>query len=259
MERYIAAAAVRRDQAALVGFPKLDGLLRGEWHPQAVRESLGLSPDLETVLYAPTFSMASSLHLAGEAIIETVLDSGRSVIVKLHDRSLEIDPERTGGIDWPARLRRFERHPRYALARGADVSPLLAAADVLVTDHSTVGFEFALLDRPIVVYDAPDLKRVARISDGKWALLRSMADVVATPADLRSAMDRALADPGRLADARHAARALFAHAGHATERALSEVYGLLELPPPADSLVADPAHTGAAASVRRAPRLEVHG
>jgi hypothetical protein len=257
MERYIAAAAIRREQAALIGFPKLDGLLRGDWHPEVVRESLGLPPDLETVLYAPTFSVASSLHLAGEAIIEALLDSGRSVIVKLHDRSLGVDPDRTAGIDWMARLSRFERHPRYALARGADVTPLFAAADVLVTDHSTVGFEFALLDRPIVVYDAPDLKRVARISDDKWALLRSMADVVATPADLRRAMDRALADPGRLADARRAARALFAHAGHATERALSEVYGLLELPPP--DLVAAPARAGTAASVRRDPPLEVHG
>ena len=44
-----------------------------------------------------------------------------------------------------------------------DITPLLAAADLLVTDHSTVGFEFALLDRPLIVFDAPDLRAAARI------------------------------------------------------------------------------------------------
>ena len=38
----------------------------------------------------------------------------------------------------------------------------------MVTDHSTIGFEFCLLDRPLVVFDAPDLTR-ARINPEQFA------------------------------------------------------------------------------------------
>lgn len=264
MARYLAAGAVRPDQAVLVGFPRLDALLRGDWSRGDVVASLGLAPQLDTVLYAPTFSTASSLHLAGESIVETLLASGRNVIVKLHDRSIGVDPARTGGIDWMDRLARFDAHPRCVVARGADITPLLAAADLLVTDHSTAGFEFALLDRPLVVYDAPALQTAARISPDKWMLLRSMAEVVHTVADLPAAVDRAFADPGAMSGARQAARSLFAHPGHATERALAAVYDLLELVPPPDLAVVAPAHHASAtrtttASTRRDPPVHAHG
>jgi CDP-glycerol glycerophosphotransferase (TagB/SpsB family) len=230
LERYVRSGVVAPDRAVLVGFPKIDDLVNGAWPAKDVRASFALSPSLETVVYAPTFSTASSLHLAGEAIVAALLETGRNVIVKLHDRSMVPHYRHTAGVDWPARLRRFEGHPRYALAREADAGRCLAAADLLVTDHSTVGFEFALLDRPIVVYDTPALKAAARIDDEKWALLRSMADVVASPRELRAAVDDALADPAKLREARRRAGALFAHAGSATARALDVVYELLDLP-----------------------------
>jgi CDP-glycerol glycerophosphotransferase (TagB/SpsB family) len=154
------------------------------------------------------------------------------VIVKLHDRSMVPHSTYTDDIDWPAELRRFERHPRFALARAADAGPFLSAADVLVTDHSTVGFEFALLDRPIVVYDVPELKRAARIDDEKWDLLRAMSDVVDSPATLRAAVLSSLADPSRLQEARRPAQVLFAYPGSATPRAMAVIYDLLEMEQP---------------------------
>jgi hypothetical protein len=231
MERYLASGLVQPGQAVLVGYPKGDDLVNGRWDANAVRASLGLPVATHTILYAPTFSTANSLHLAGEAMISTLLDSGRNVIVKLHDRSMVPHPTYTGGIDWPARLARFEPHPRFALARGADAGPFLAAADLLVTDHSTVGFEFALLDRPIVVFDSPRLREAARIDEDKWTRLRSMADVAATPGELRSAVEQGFAAPERHRQARRLAHELFAYAGSATSRALNTVYALLDLEP----------------------------
>jgi CDP-Glycerol:Poly(glycerophosphate) glycerophosphotransferase len=233
MQRYLTSGIIRTDQAVLVGFPKLDALVNGAWNPASVRQSLGLSPTVETVLYAPTFSTANSLHLAGEAIVRALLETGRNVIVKLHDRSATPHPKYTDGIDWPARLAAFESSPRFALARRADIGPLLSAANLLVTDHSTVGFEFALLDRPIVVYDAPDLQAAARIDAARWAQLRSMADVVSSPEALAPAVDTALAAPALKHEARRSAHALFANAGRATEVALDVVYELLEVKRPA--------------------------
>jgi hypothetical protein len=94
-----------------------------------------------------------------------------------------------------------------------------------------VGFEFALLDRPLVVYDAPLLREAARIDADKWALLRSMAEVVTSPEELTRAVDLAFTAPTRRHAERQQARALFAHAGSATGRAMRVVYELLELTP----------------------------
>lgn len=232
LRRYVDAGMVPADRAALVGFPKIDDLVNGRWSAPAVRAELGLDPGLETVLYAPTFSPASSLHLAGEAIVETLLGTGRNVIVKLHERSTVPHPKYTANVDWMARLARFAGQPRYAYATGAHAGPYLAAADLLITDHSTVGFEFALLDRPLVVFDAPELLQFARINPEKWRQLRAMADVAHGVDELPGIVWNALHHPARHRAARRATTAaLFAHAGQATERALAVVYELLELQP----------------------------
>ena len=229
MRRYVDAGLVGEDRAALVGFPKTDALVNGRWSPGDVRTKLSLDSGRPTVLYAPTFSPASSLHVAGEAIIDSLLEAGLNVIVKLHDRSLVPHPRFTAGENWPERLARFIGRPRYAFATGADSGPYLAAADLLVTDHSTVGFEFALLDRPIVVFDSPGLLATARIAPERWNQLRAMADVVTSARDLPAAVSHALAFPSRHAELRgETARAVFAHAGDAGPRALRIVRELLE-------------------------------
>jgi CDP-glycerol glycerophosphotransferase (TagB/SpsB family) len=234
LRRYVDGGLVPADHAALVGFPKIDDLVNGRWSARDVRTELGFDPARETVLYAPTFSPASSLHLAGEAIIESLLATGRNVIVKLHERSTVPHPKYTADVDWMARLARFRGHPRYAYAAGAHAGPYLAAADLLVTDHSTIGFEFALLDRPIVVFDAPDLLHFARINAEKWHQLRGMADIAPNVTELSGVVTRALAHPARHAAARRAAtESLFAFAGRATDRALAVIYDLLDLQPAA--------------------------
>lgn len=242
-QRYLDAGLVRPDQAVLVGFPKLDDLINGAWPAAATRSSLGLDPARATVLLAPTFSTANALHQAGETLVGALLETGANVIVKLHDRTRTPSVRYTNGVDWPERLRTaFGASPRFALADGADAGPYLAAADVLVTDHSTVGFEFALLDRPIVVYDAPRLQAAARIDPGKWNLLRSMADVVDTPDTLRQAVTAALRAPDTRRQARRAARDLFAYPGEAAGRATALVYELLDLTPVSETAPHDALH-----------------
>ena len=233
MSRYLSAGIVTPSQAALVGYPKLDALVRGAFQPATVRRSLGLDPLRPTVLFAPTWSTASALHVAGEAIIEALLDADFNVIAKLHDRSLQTSERFTGGIDWRVRLSRFatsSTDARFALAEGVDSSPYLAAADAMVTDHSSIGFEYCTLDRPLIVFDVPDLPRVARINPEKIALLRSAATVTRTPADVVEAVRSELAAPARLGETRRRVAAeMFFEPGTATDRALHICYDLLEL------------------------------
>ena len=189
-----------------------------------------LDASKSTVIFAPTFSTASVLHDAGEEIIETLLGSGCNVIAKLHDRSLDADPRYSGGIDWRERFGRFSG-PRFLMARGGDSTPFVLASDVMVTDHSSIGFEFCAADRPIVVFDAPGLVESARINPEKVALLRSAAAVVSTTGELAEAIGDALAMPHlRSAERRRAVEEVFFRPGTATERALHLVYELLSLP-----------------------------
>jgi len=232
MEKYAALGILKPGAAVLVGFPKLDALVNGRIDGAAVRAGLGLEAARRTALYAPTWSSASSLNMAGETIVESLADAGFNVIIKPHDLSFDLGEKYSGGVDWRARLRAIERPGRIVVVQHADSSPLLAASDVLVTDHSSIGFEFCLLDRPIVIIDAPDLPRVARINPERIALLRSAARVVRDPSAVGTTAVDELAHAGaRSADRGAICRASFFEPGTATERAVAVAYDLLMLEP----------------------------
>ena len=240
LKRYVDAGIVAADRAALVGFPKADALATARVSPAAAASALGLDGDRQTIIYAPTFSPASSLHSHGETIVEALLGAGWNVIAKLHDRSFDTDAKYTDGIDWRSRLSRFASSRRFLLADRGDSTPYLLASSVMVTDHSSVGFEFFVLDRPLVVFDAPDLATSARINPAKVALLRSAAAVVTTIRDLDAAVRAELHAPARRAAARrHAANKVFYDPGQATSRAVALVYDLLGLSPCAISQQSD--------------------
>jgi hypothetical protein len=228
MQRYLEAGVVTAVQAALVGYPKLDALASGAIDGGAVRDALGLSRGRSTVLYAPTYSPASSLHLAGEEIVRGLASAGFNVIVKLHDRSLDLHPRYTAGIDWRARMRALEEPGRVAYVEAPDASPYLAAADMMVTDHSSVGFEYLVLDRPLLVFDTPGLIDAARINPDKVSLLRSTARVAGSVDALVAAAVAEAAAPGRLSTVRRrVASEMFHEPGGATGRAIALIRELL--------------------------------
>jgi hypothetical protein len=228
MQRYLEAGVVTAAQAALVGYPKLDALASGAVDGAAVRDALGLIRGRSTALYAPTYSPASSLHIAGEEIILGLASAGFNVIVKLHDRSLDLDSRYTAGIDWRRRMRALEIPGRVAYVEAPDASPYLAAADIVVTDHSSVGFEYLVLDRPLLVFDTPGLIEAARINPDKVALLRSAARVAGSVDALVATALEEVAAPGRLSTARRrVAGDMFYEPGGATGRAIALIRELL--------------------------------
>ena len=233
LEAYVAAGLVAEGRAALVGYPKIDALVHAAGDARAATAALGLDPAAPTAIFAPTFSPASALNAAGDGIIQTLLDAGCNVIAKLHDRSLDPDPRYSGGVDWRARLARFAG-PRFLMASGGDSNPYVLASSLMVTDHSSIGFEFCALDRPLVVFDVPQLLEAARVNPDKVALLRSAALVVSTLPELAAAVQQALADPAsRRLERQRAAAEVFHLPGGATMRALRLIYEMLQLPPAA--------------------------
>ena len=232
LTRYVKAGIVTPGRAALIGYPKADALANQRTTSSTAAASFGLDPSRATVVYAPTFSPASSLHSDGEGIIQALLDADWNVIVKLHDRSFDPDPKYSAGVDWRSRLQRFARSRRFMLADSGDSTRYVLAGDLLITDHSSIGFEFCVLDRPVVVFDAPELIEAARINPDKAALLRSAATVVSSVDQLPQTVRAELSHPGRLAAERaRVARQVFHQPGTATQRAVTLVYDMLELKP----------------------------
>ncbi len=124
------------------GWPRVDRFFDGSVDVEVVREPYNLSAG-PTLLYAPTFS--PSLTSAGE-LFRTLEDmeaaTDWNVLIKFHplmDRTL-VQRYRT----------RFGASRRMHVVEDDDVTPVMMAADALVSDTSSVVYEFLLLDKPVV-------------------------------------------------------------------------------------------------------------
>ncbi|MFE3664857.1 CDP-glycerol glycerophosphotransferase family protein [Streptomyces sp. NPDC059164] len=145
------------DRLLRTGYPRNDTLIaertRAETEGRLPRPplaaALGLDDHKKTVLYAPTFrggpgkQRKSRLLLDVREFAERFGDD-HTLLVRAHyleSARLPVCP--------PGSVVDVSRHH--------DVSELLAISDVLVTDYSSIMFDFALLDRPVVLF-APDLE-----------------------------------------------------------------------------------------------------
>jgi len=237
LRSFVEAGAIDADSPAIrmIGLPKTDALVNGTWTREAVLDVLGLDPSLPTILYAPTWSPASSLNAMGVELVTRLMDAWSGVvnlIVKLHDRSRDLRVRYSGGVDWIAALEPPLLGRTGAIAPGHDITPYLAATDLMVTDHSSAGFEFLLRDRPIVRIHRPRLIEHANIHPEYVSLLDSVSDSAATVNEVLAAIERALALPDRLSETRRAvAASLFYRPGGATTRAVRQLYDAIELDP----------------------------
>ena len=233
LKNFIASGAVDPDSPAirLVGMPKSDCLVDGSLQRDAVLASHGMDPARPTVLYAPTWTRFSSLVAMGEDIVARLVDAGYRVLVKLHDKSLDRSSfQNSGGVDWVGRLDPILARGEGHLISASDACPWLVAADVLVTDHSSIGFEYLLLDRPLVRIEMPELIRSTAIAQEYVELLAAASTTVHDAAGVLAAVEGAMSSGMDLSQTRREVAAELFHApGRATRRALEELYELMEL------------------------------
>ncbi|MEV4637809.1 bifunctional glycosyltransferase family 2 protein/CDP-glycerol:glycerophosphate glycerophosphotransferase [Actinoplanes sp. NPDC049548] len=146
-----------RHETLEVGYPRNDRLATATpADTAAVREKLGIRPHERAVLYTPTHREWLPLGrqvLDLEAFADTL---GPDTVLLVRAHYFYVSAEQ------PAQARR---------GRIVDVSAypvvedLYLAADVMMTDYSSAMFDFAVLDRPLVIY-APD-----------WAAYRELRGV----------------------------------------------------------------------------------
>ncbi|MEV6118538.1 CDP-glycerol glycerophosphotransferase family protein [Streptomyces sp. NPDC052109] len=129
------------------GSPRNDVLVNGG--PSDFRERHGIPTDHTVVLYAPTrrdYRRSGHVDRIDLARFAADLGEGHTLVVRLHP-SLAQGPARGMGLAELAR--------RGIVVDATDeprLADVLLAADALVTDYSSVMFDYADLDRPIVVH-----------------------------------------------------------------------------------------------------------
>jgi CDP-Glycerol:Poly(glycerophosphate) glycerophosphotransferase len=234
LNNFIAAGAIDDDSPAicLVGMPKADCLVDGSLQRDNILQSLGLDPSRRTVLYAPTWTPYASLNAMGEELVQQLGRAGFCVIVKLHDHSRDPDPRNSGGVDWVARLTPILHSSGGHLAARGTIAPYLVAADVMISDHSSAGFEYLLLNRPLIRIEMPELIERTNIHTDYVELLVKASTTVRNPQEAVAATESAYSDPSCFSTERKAvAEELFYKAGTATNRAITELYKVMELSP----------------------------
>ncbi|MEU4487892.1 bifunctional glycosyltransferase family 2 protein/CDP-glycerol:glycerophosphate glycerophosphotransferase [Streptomyces purpurascens] len=132
------------------GSPRNDVLVgAGPERGREVRERLGIPAGHTVVLYAPTrrdYRKGGHVDRFDLARFAEDLGPGHTLVVRLH-------PSLAGGVARGLGL--AELHRRGVLVDATDephVEDVLLASDALVTDYSALMFDYALLDRPIVVH-----------------------------------------------------------------------------------------------------------
>lgn len=138
-----------------VGFAKLDPLRHSD-SLNALKfdlSRLGLDPKKKTLLYAPTFypSSIENMHKHFPEAFKCY-----NILIKAHDFTLN-------KAKYTHQLKKLMSWATYDNVYFADADqysliPFMATADLMVTDTSSAIFEFASLDKPVVICDFPRLR-----------------------------------------------------------------------------------------------------
>ncbi|WP_369182587.1 CDP-glycerol glycerophosphotransferase family protein [Streptomyces sp. Y1] len=198
------------------GYPRNDRLANATREEvRAMRERIGLRPGTTAVLYAPTHrgGRGGYLPLLDVTDLARKLGPDFTLLVRTHyfhtggPGDLTVDQDAARIVDVSA-------HPV--------VEDLYLAADALVTDYSSMMFDYAVLDRPVVVF-APDWEEYQRERGVYFDLFALPPGAVTVDAE---GLAKALlaGDPEPAARARFRARFCVWDDGGAAERVVRRVF-----------------------------------
>ncbi len=125
------------DKIRLLGYPRSDQYLDKSWQSSARERIFRVAPELKAhrvILYAPTYRPDKQFKLPAGLGDALSADPNAIVVVKLHPvlRNKEIAMRQIG-------------NPRIKFYHELATSELLTVTDTLVTDYSSVAFDFTLL------------------------------------------------------------------------------------------------------------------
>lgn len=162
------------------GYPRNDALVTGD--SRAIRAALGIGAGERVLLYAPTWRDDRTRMVDFIDPEKLARQTDSVVLVRGHTRTLDTDRDRAG-----ARVIDVTGYP--------ETSKLLLAADALITDYSSVMFDFSVTGKPMF-FLVPDLDHYRGKLRGFYfdlaarapgPLVRTQEELVASLADPQQA------------------------------------------------------------------------
>ncbi|HEX3733294.1 MAG TPA: CDP-glycerol glycerophosphotransferase family protein [Mycobacteriales bacterium] len=219
------------DRIRVVGDLSVDRLLLADAQRDEYRAALGIAPDQTALLLMSTWGPDGLMGPRGEKGIPllqraTELGDEYRILLSMHPHLWHGVNQRVSSF-WRPRLAQFRDRNVQVCSPEEDWSPYLAAADVGIIDHGSLGLYYGLLRRPSIAVPVPEraINPHAPIAELRAAspLLRDPDRLDATLASTLRSFDPDLAPPRER---------ITAHPGQAAELVLQELYPLMRLPMP---------------------------
>ena len=202
------------------GYPRNDILVTGDRAP--IRELLGIRPDQTAILYAPTWRddheevLVDFLDLPEMA---RLLGDQYVILLRGHSRTLRAgDNVRVPGV--------------IDVTSYPHTADIFLAADAMITDYSSVMFDFSVTGRPMIFF-TPDLDKYRDATRGVYFDLQELAPgpVTFTQAEVLAAIREMESDVPRYAERYAAWREKFnAHDdGEVSTRVVERLFALPKL------------------------------
>ncbi|MCW7940895.1 CDP-glycerol:glycerophosphate glycerophosphotransferase [Streptomyces hygroscopicus] len=146
------AYRIPEEKLLRTGYPRNDALVRAARDPQApdpalraLAERLGITPDRRVVLYAPTFRARPDggvrefeFPFDVERFADTFGDKYTLLVRSHYLNRVTLPPSVAGRV--------------IDVTEEPDITPLMLLSDAVITDYSSVMFDYALLRRPLLFY-----------------------------------------------------------------------------------------------------------
>ncbi len=196
------------------GYPRNDAMTNGDG--ASIRTRLGIRPDQVAILYAPTWrdNVSGLVTHLDAAQFAADLGDRYLVLVRGHSRTAGV-----GGSVTSEGVLDVTTYP--------DVTELFLAADIMITDYSSVMFDYSVTGKPMIFF-VPDIDDYRDVVRGVYFDLPSVAPgpVVYTQSEVTRAVQRADTDAVEY-EARYAQwRARFNQLddGHSAERVVERLF-----------------------------------
>ena len=127
------------------GLPYLDAL------NQEIPERSTKNKEIKTILVAPSWGNKNCLAVYGSAFLEELAKEGYKIIVRPHPQSLKVEQEFITQLQ-----KKLSSYQNISFDFEIDGTQSMLAADLLISDKSSIRFDFAFLyEKPVLTLDIP--------------------------------------------------------------------------------------------------------
>lgn len=132
-----------------IGYPKTDLILSKNYPPAEIKALYHLT-ERKTILYAPHWNEDGSLHTFGTEIIEKMLETGMTLLLKVHNYLFT----KFKKDNWQEQFEQLQqKYPNLIVVKRPNTQELFPLADIMVTDTGTTApMEYSLTEKPIVIF-----------------------------------------------------------------------------------------------------------